>query len=107
MADGLRRLDGVAHVEVDLQANVCTVTPLTDRLPDLRGLPAAVHAAGFRPGRMWLRARGTVRTDGRFAVEATPWAFRLDGAAPRGAELVGRVELEPEPTVVVEPPPGA
>lgn len=107
MADGLRRLDGVAHVEVDLQANVCTVTPNADRMPDLRGLPAAVHGAGFRPGRMWLCARGTVRADGRFVIEATTWSLRCDRAPPPGARLVGRLELEPEATVTVEPPPGS
>ena len=36
-----------------------------DRLLDLAALPAAVHAAGFRPARMWIEANGTVDAGSR------------------------------------------
>lgn len=104
MADGLRRLDGVADVEVDLQANLCTVTPSRDRLLDLAGLPAAVHAAGFRPARLWLEARGVVSERGGvpwFTIAGSEVALRLLGAAGAPSLVVGQVDLGAGPSLTV------
>jgi hypothetical protein len=109
VADGLRRLDGVASVEVDLQQNLCHVTPAPDRLPDLAGLPAAVRAAGFRPGRMWIEARGvvtaTVGGGQRFTIEGTDVALAFDGAQHGPGTVVGRVEFGAATTLHAEPAP--
>ena len=108
MADGLRRLDGVANVEVDLQRNVCTVTPDPDRLLDLAGLPAAVRTTPYTPGRMWLQARGKLneREGGRWlTVDNTDLAIRLDGARVDGPAVVGVVDLGPPITLAEGLPP--
>jgi hypothetical protein len=94
VADGLRRLDGVAQVNVDLQANLCAIAPVPDRLLDIAGVPAAVHAAGYRTGRMWLRARGAFAAErGAFTIAGSDVALRVDGDAPPGDVLEGLVEL--------------
>ncbi len=104
MADGLRRLDGVANVEVDLQANVCTVTPTPDRLPDLAGFPAAVHAAGYRPARMWVQVVGTASAapDGgrQFQIQGSPLWVRLVGDGDVTKAFVVRLEHAPQLTFV-------
>ncbi|MBL8728876.1 MAG: heavy-metal-associated domain-containing protein [Planctomycetes bacterium] len=109
MADGLRRLDGVADVEVDLQANLCLVTPQADRLPDLAGLPLAVREAGFRAGGLWIEARGTVSRQagggGRFTIDGTDVALSFAGAADGPATVTGRVEFGATPALVADSPP--
>lgn len=111
MADGLRRLDGVASVEVDLQQNLCTITPQPGRLLDLRGVSAAVGAAGYRPGRLWIEARGvvlaTVGGGRRFTIDGSAVAFGFEGTQKGPGVVVGRVEFGATPTLTVEPPPGA
>lgn len=115
MADGLVRLDGVADVRVDLQQNRCTLVPAEDRTVPLHAVPDVVRGAGFRPGRMWLRAHGRpeVGADGtvRFRIDGWPRPLPLRG--PAGAEavvfgtaLTARVELLPEPELWPEPWPG-
>lgn len=76
MADGLRRLDGVADVEVDLQRNLCTITPDPTRLLALEGVPAAVRQAGFRPGGLWIEA------DGELAGGDGDATFTIRGGGP-------------------------
>jgi len=108
VADGLRRLDGVADVEVDLQANLCTVTPTADRLPALAGFPEAVRAAGFRPARLWIAARGALHErDGAkwFTIAGSEVTLRV-AATPAGASsITGRVEFGAVPALHLEPPP--
>jgi copper chaperone CopZ len=107
VADGLRRLDGVADVEVDLQANLCTVQPAADRLPDLAGFAAAVRAAGYRPERLWIAARGAVvERDGArwLTIAGSDVTLRVVGAIGH-ATLSGRLVLGVEPTLTIEPPP--
>ncbi len=108
MADGLRRLDGVADVMVDLQANVCAITPSVDRMPALEGFAASVRQTGYRPGRLWIQARGEVR-DGSggkvFRIAGVEVDMPLLGSVPAGVELQARVEFEPEARLVPEAPP--
>jgi hypothetical protein len=102
VADGLLRLDGVADVQVDLQANRCTITPASDRVPDLAGVPVAVDQAGFLPEHMWLEARGkTVARDGClwFELAGAELAWRWEGPAADGLVLA-RVERRPEVVLV-------
>jgi hypothetical protein len=102
VADGLLRLDGVADVQVDLQANRCTITPATDRVPDLAGVPVAVDQAGFLPERMWIEARGrTVARAGGlwFELAGAELAWRWEGPAADGLVLA-RVERRPEVVLV-------
>jgi hypothetical protein len=99
VADGLRRLDGVADVTVDLQQNICEVTPVRDRAPDFAGLPAAVHAAGFRPGRLWLRAHGTVAGTS-FRIRGFARELPVRGERPAGDSLTALVDLQPPVTLV-------
>jgi hypothetical protein len=94
-------------VEVDLQANRCTVTPQRDRVPDLAGIAEAVRASGYRPGRMWIAARGDLaQRDGVawFTIAGTAVRLRVHGT-PGAGPLTGRVELGAEPSLFVEPPP--
>jgi copper chaperone CopZ len=106
VASGLRRLDGVADVEVDLQANVCTVTPSRDRLLDRAALPTAVQAAGYRPARMWIEANGDLAADGRrFTIAGSEVTFAVDGAVIAAGAVIGRVEFDGTPTLHVEPAP--
>lgn len=105
MADGLRRLDGVANVEVDLQANVCAVTPHRDRLFDLGDLPKAVHAAGFRPRHLWITARGVLAGEGAartFTVAGSDMTFVLEGDGADAGK--GRVEWRDGRTLLVADP---
>ncbi len=105
MADGLRRLDGVANVEVDLQANVCAVTPARDRLFDLGSLPMAVHAAGYRPARLWVLARGVVAGEGAartFTIAGSEVAFVVEGDGAAAGK--GRVEWRDGRVVLVADP---
>jgi len=102
VADGLLRLDGVADVQVDLQANRCTITPASDRVPDLAGVPIAVDQAGFLPERMWIEVRGkTIARAGAtwLALAGTELAWRWEGPAADGLELA-RVERRPEVVLV-------
>jgi hypothetical protein len=95
-------------VDVDLQANLCTVTPAQDRVPVLAGVPEAVRAAGYRPARMWLRARGGAQQrDGAtwFTVAGTSLALRVDGAIAADGILVGQLSPGEPWTVVPGPPP--
>jgi hypothetical protein len=102
VADGLLRLDGVADVKVDLQANRCTIAPAPDRVVDLAGVPIAVDQAGFLPERMWLEARGrTTQRDGAtwFVLDGTELAWKWEGPAHDGLALA-RVERRPEVVLV-------
>ncbi|HEX5051098.1 MAG TPA: heavy metal-associated domain-containing protein [Planctomycetota bacterium] len=103
MADGLRRLDGVADVEVDLQQNLCAITPARDRVPALDGVPAAVVQAGYRAGRMWLRARGEVH-EGVFRLAGSQVQWPIEGSAPAGL-LEARIEFRPGVVLVPAAPP--
>lgn len=105
MANGLRRLDGVADVLIDLQQNTCEVTPEPGRAPDFAGLPAAVRSAGYRPGRMWLRARGTVVGSGKFRIAGFDRDLPLHGEAPADGMLTALVELQPVVSLTVAAPP--
>ena len=100
MADGLRRLDGVADVEVDLQSGWCTLLPASDRTLPLAGVPEAVRGAGYRPGAMTLRARGRVEDDGAaFRIDGWPEALPLRGAAPVDGVLEAAVVFAPGATL--------
>ena len=105
MANGLRRLDGVADVLIDLQQNVCEVTPEPGRAPDFAGLPAALRSAGYRPGRIWLRARGTADGSGRFRIAGFDRDLPLHGEAPAEGMLTALVELQPVVSLRVAAPP--
>jgi copper chaperone CopZ len=73
VSDGLRRLDGVDSVHVDLQANLVTIT-LDPRVEvNLRSIPEAVRGSGFTPGEMCLRARG------EYEGESDTRMFRISG----------------------------
>ncbi len=95
MENGLRRLDGVDRVLVDVQDNVVTIVPSARIAPDLAAIPAAVRDAGFRPGRMWLRAEGATTalpddTPG-FRIAGWPAPLPLAGPAAAAAELQAEV----------------
>ena len=100
MADGLRRLDGVADVEVDLQQNVCEVTPARDRAPGLAAVPAAVYRAGYRPGRLWVRARGAAVGTNAFRITGFRDDLPVRGEVPGDGTITALVELQPTATLV-------
>ncbi|HLQ36477.1 MAG TPA: hypothetical protein VK348_01655 [Planctomycetota bacterium] len=80
----LRRLPEVAEVTVELSTNLVTIVPRSDTEFGFAAAADAVRAAGYRPGRMWLRARGdVVAADGllRFHIAGWKEPLRL-GARP-------------------------
>lgn len=105
VADGLRRLDGVASVDVDLQHNLCTITPDPTRRLALDGVPLAVRRAGYRPGRMWILADGELepRPDGATFTIANGPTFAMVGDAPSAGPVHGVVEFAP-PRLFVQVP---
>lgn len=79
--DSLGRLDGVHSVSIDLQKNLVTITPAPDRTLDLAGVAEAIKRAGFKTGRMSVRAsaRSESTSDGRRVrirgwPETFPWS---------------------------------
>jgi len=111
VADGLRRLDGVASVEVDLQQNLCTITPDPARLLAIDGVPAAVRLAGYRVGHMWIEATGDVAvlphlSMSAFRIDGDPEAkFRpVRGAKPGHDRLTFRIDVETGGLEVAPPP---
>jgi hypothetical protein len=68
---------------VDLQANLVTIEPVTDRTLELAAVPRAIRESGFRPGSMRLRARGTLAEGGRaFRIAGWPEPLPIQGPAP-------------------------
>lgn len=56
----LRRVEGVASVEVALKEGTATVAAAEDGSIDVAGIPGAVRKAGFTPGTIEIVARGTI-----------------------------------------------
>ncbi|MEO6594430.1 MAG: hypothetical protein ABIP94_06735, partial [Planctomycetota bacterium] len=72
------------------------------------GVPVAVVQAGYRAGRMWIRARGEVHAAGGgqvFRIAGTEMDLSLLGQKPAGDVLEARVEFRPEAVLVPEPAP--
>jgi copper chaperone CopZ len=93
VTDALRRLYGVATIQVDLQSNRVHLTPAPDAELDLAAIPAAIRRAGFTPAEMELTARGTFVTRGNEGVfRIRGWTSELSvlGTAARPS---GEVEL--------------
>jgi hypothetical protein len=83
-------------VQVDLQANVCAITPTPDRMLDLAGVRAAVEQTAYEPGRMWLEARGAVSRGTNvawFTIAATTVALQIDGEVPDGDMIGGELVI--------------
>ena len=88
--DGLRRLDGVDRIEIDLQTNLVTIRPDSGLEYDLRVFPRAIRDSGFRPGQMRIRARGALGPDGRtFRIHGWSQVLPLTGSPRVAAEDVG------------------
>jgi len=64
ISDALLRRSGVAHVRVDLQANLVHVEPDAGVAFALRSIPDAIAAAGFKPGPMAIEAHGVFQGTG-------------------------------------------
>ena len=79
--DGLRRLDGVGSMTTDLQRNVVTIDPADDVALDLAAIPDAIVDAGFRAGRMWVRAAGHPTAGGdAFLIDGWPVPLPVTGS---------------------------
>lgn len=93
--DGLRRLDGVERLSTDLQNNLVTIAPARRVAPNLAAIPRVIAEAGFRPGRMWITARGATEElaagQPGFRIAGWPAALPLTGSVVRGR---GEVEVE-------------
>lgn len=61
----LRRVEGVAAVEVAMEKGTATVTAAEEGSIDVAAIPEAVRKAGFTPGPVQVVALGTVRRDTR------------------------------------------
>lgn len=93
----------------DLQRNIVTIEPESDVALDLAAIPTAIVDAGFRAGRMWVRATGRPTPAGdAFLIDGWSAPLPLAGALekPKGPiafEVVresGRLALRPgEPPV--------
>lgn len=54
MEKALRRLDGVAHLEISLQTNLVLIRPAAGVDLPLEEIPRAIRAAGFTPGELTI-----------------------------------------------------
>ena len=94
--DSLGRLDGVHSVLIDLQKNIVTITPAPDRTMDLVGVADAIKRAGFKTGRMTVRAtaRSESTSDGsRVRILGWPETFPWSGEpAVQEGTIVAAVE---------------
>lgn len=101
--DGLRRLDGVDQIEIDLQTNVVTITPDSAREYDLRAFPRAIRDSGFKPGEMRIRARGDIDAQGRLRIHgwSAPLQLTKPAATAQDLQFRGRVNYEGESVVLV------
>lgn len=97
--DGLRRLDGVAKIQTDLQRNLVGMTPRSDVAVDLASIPQRIQQAGFRAGAMWIVTAGSPdqTRDGRPGFRIRNWSepLPLEGAKPElGSSAVFQVVVE-------------
>lgn len=73
VTDALGRLDGVAHVEVDLQGGLAAVTPRPGARLTAPQLRDALRHAGFRGEAIEVEATG------KGSMAGGRWIFRLPG----------------------------
>jgi hypothetical protein len=96
----------VSTVRVDLQSNVCYVTPDRRTELPLADVPRAVKRAGFRPDEMIIRATGAY--EGRlFRIAGwhAPLTVKVEGLVPQGSvTLRARVDYSGE-ALILEPLP--
>lgn len=85
-------------IDIDLQSNLVTIRPDPDRELDLAAIPTAIDEAGFRPGQLHLRARGTLEGDDRDCFRIRGWSrcFPVQGDFARDStsELALTADLE-------------
>ena len=96
-------------MEVDLQANVCELTPSVDRALVLAAVGTAVRAAGFRPGRVFVRARGQLHreTGGQqFVIDGWQRPIAVRGQVTSGEPLQAIYHSPPEEAFEVAAWPG-
>jgi len=104
--DALRRLDGVGHIQIDLQTNLVTITPSPRVTIDLSAVPRAIDRAGFRPGKMRLRGRGALEErSGTLLFRFRNWttAFPWSGTKGTGTgeTLTMRVDYTTTPPTLM------
>ena len=104
--DALRRLDGVDHIEIDLQTNLVTITPSPRVALDLSDVPRAIDRAGFRPGKMRLRCRGALeQRGGTLMFRLRNWPAALSWSGRRDLvtadTLTGRVDNTTAPPTLM------
>ncbi len=93
-------------IDIDLQTNLVTITPATDREIDLGAIAESIHDAGFNPGPLHLRALGTLEPGERGCFRIRGWSrcIPLGGQfehAPGGEfALEADVEAEGESLVL-------
>ncbi|MBI2919673.1 MAG: heavy-metal-associated domain-containing protein [Planctomycetes bacterium] len=73
VTDALERLDGAAHVTVDLQQGLATVTPRPGARFTAEQVRDALRHAGYRGEGVEVEATG------KGTVEGGRWVFRLPG----------------------------
>lgn len=106
--DGLRRLDGVESVRIDLQKNLVSIEPDPGLEFDLAEIPEAIRESGFTPRAMRLTARGEFVSGPESGFRIAGWSRVLPVAPAQGPSAGsttieakvgyegGRVFLEPE-----------
>ncbi|MEM9801895.1 MAG: heavy metal-associated domain-containing protein [Planctomycetota bacterium] len=95
--DGLERLGGVHHIDIDLQINLVTLRCGPATAVDLASVPRAIRDSGFRPDDLRIEARGRIDADGRTftpdgwtsALALAPGDERAAGAVHLRASVVG------------------
>lgn len=96
----------MSSVKVDLQSNLCNITPSRSAELALAEVPKAVKRAGFAPAEMTIRARGTYEGQGfRIAGWKHVLSVKASGTPPAGeVSIRARVDYGGE-APVLEPLP--
>ncbi len=85
-------------IDIDLQTNLVTIRPEPDREVDLAAIPAAIDEAGFRPGELHVRARGSLEGEDGDCFRIRGWSrcYPVQGEFARSStgELVLTADVD-------------
>jgi hypothetical protein len=93
----------VRTIDIDLQSNVVTIGPATDREFDLESIPSAIRDAGFRPSDMHVRAHGAFDASRSDCFRIRGWSRCYPVRGTTGTTPSGEITLEADVAFGEEP----